>query len=325
MQRFKSRVRHFVALAIWFIGLIIFISLSIWNISATKKDAENRLIGEASRTAGELSSLIALSQWELDELTSKAAIAGAMDDERIYAIKITRDHNILAGQRRNYLWEPIPWDDEIAEYTIQGMNPIKIGSDIVGRVEVWLSPRLMNEENSLQMRREILRCIMISLIWTAVLVLVFWQWGDFRHLRNFLNKKAPDPDKIVLGLANQETSIDNPKEEYLPYSPINSKAGRKYQRTNPEAWSITCGMFKQTFSRAPNLMSRLFSDGELAGLCHIGHMLEQAAPCIGAINLAKTAKEMQRALNDPECTAKALPVEQCVFALEEVLDALSNE
>ena len=28
---------------------------------------------------------------------------------------------MLEGQRRNYQWEPIPWDDEIAENSVQGM------------------------------------------------------------------------------------------------------------------------------------------------------------------------------------------------------------
>lgn len=321
MERLSRGSRRIIALAIWAAGLLMFILLGWWSLNSGSKDSENRLIGEAARAAGEISALLSLAQWELDEHTAGAAIRGALEDERIYAVKITQHNKMLAGQRRNYLWEPVPWDDEITEYSVQGMNPIKINGEAIGRVEVWLSPRLTHEENSLLAWREFWRMLLIVIFWTAALLLLFWEWGDFRRLKKFISRheEQPEKEKIILGLGNHKTEDVGEQAER---GPVNPDEGRRYQRKHPDAWLVTAGMFKQTFAKAPTLMSRLYSEGELAGLCHLGRMLEQAAPCVGAVKLEEAARDMQQCLNDPECKALALPVDQCVSALEEVLDAL---
>lgn len=289
-----------------------------WNIDSGRKDSENRLISEAARAAGEISHLLALPTIEIDERTARATSQGAMEDERLYAVKITSGKEMLYGQRRNYMWEPVPWDDEIAEASIQGMNPIRIDGQNVGRVEVWLSQRVSMEENSLLARREIWRFVIFAIIWTAAFV--FWGWNDARKIGTGLRSPAErrKAEKIILGSNREEVT-----EKILPI--VDANYGRKYQCQNDNAWLVTAGMFRQTFTRAPELLSRLYAEGETAGICHLGRMLEQAAPCVGAMALEKAAKEMQAALNDPECKAKALPVEKCVAALEDVLDALCGK
>ncbi|MEE0816756.1 MAG: hypothetical protein U0M13_13965, partial [Desulfovibrio fairfieldensis] len=98
-----------------------------------------------------------------------------------------------------------------------------------------------------------------------------------------------------------------------------------FQRKHADAWQITAGLFRQCFARAPELLSRLYADGETAGLCHLGRMLELAAPCLGATRLTEAARAMQVALNDPQCETAALAVEECMRALEDVLAALGGE
>lgn len=338
--------RRWLALATWAAGLLLFLLLGLWNLNSSRRDAENRLISEAGRTAAQLAALLSLPAWELDELTARTIVMAAMEDDSIYAVKVQTKRGMLEGQRRNYQWEPVPWDDEIAENTVQGMNPLKMEGRTVGSVEVYLSPRLSAEEQALTARREVWRFALAALFWTGALLLLLWHWGDLARLRRLLARKAdaalpgPDasaPEKIVLGLSASTAEGDNAPDEGegrapqahgapVPcFAPVNPALGRSFQRKHADAWQITAGLFRQCFARAPELLSRLYADGETAGLCHLGRMLELAAPCLGATRLTEAARAMQAALNDPQCETAALAVEECMRALEDVLAALGGE
>lgn len=326
--------RRNIALLIWAVGLALLFLLGQWNLESSRRDAENRLSNEAARVSAQLATLLALPAWELDEISARTIVMGAMEDDRVYAVKVETRQGMLEGQRRNYLWEPVPWDDELSENCVQGMNPLKMEGQNVGTVEVWLSPRLMEEEESQLAARERWRFGLAAALWTLALLLLLWQWGDLAALGRRLARSGSAQDEdaasiepVTLGLAPRESgenAEDKSKVEKAPALAVNRDAGRRFQRKNPEAWRVTAGMFRQTFARAPQLMGRLFADGETAGLCHLGRMLEQAAPCLGAERLTVAAQKMQAALNDPDCETRALPVEECARALEEVLAALDG-
>ena len=113
--------RRRLALAVWAAALLLFLLMGVWNVNADRQEAENRLSSEAGRTAAQLAALLSLPAWELDELAARTIVMAAMADESIYAVKVQTNKGLLEGQRRNYQWEPVPWDDEIAENSVQGM------------------------------------------------------------------------------------------------------------------------------------------------------------------------------------------------------------
>ncbi len=334
MKRPNRSLRRWLAFLIWVLGLIVFASLAWWNLASGRKDAENRLISEAGRTAAQIAGLLALPGIRPEGGAARAITAAALDDERVYAIKISMKKGFTEGLRRNYMWEPVPWDDEIAENCVQGMSPIRVAGRVEGKVDVWLSPRSNAEDDTLLDHRERLRLFLTYALWTLVFVLLLWYWGEFRHFRKLLSgsvqNETPDgnrAEEIVLslaanaGAAKAETaaSRDGGASAF-----VSASLGREFQKSSPDAWLVTAGLFRQTFGRAPELISRLYAEGETAGLCHLGRMLEQAAPCVGAAALAKAAKDMQQALNDPACKTRALPVEICARILEQTLDALGG-
>ena len=333
--RISRTARRAAALLVWGAGIALLFVLGLWNLETSRRDAENRLSAEAGRMAAQLATLLALPAWDLDEMTARTIVMGAMEDERLYAIKVETRQGIIEGQRRNYLWEPVPWDDELSEDCVQGMNPLKVEGETVGSVEVWLSPRLMGEEEAQLLARERWRFSLGTALWTLALLLLLWLWGDLAALRRLLGRlgstaegddaKAP-PEPVVLGLAPRaaEEGAGPDAAPLAEAPPVDRDLGRRFQRKNPDAWRVTAGLFRQTFARAPGLMQRLYADGETAGLCHLARMLEQAAPCLGAERLAEAARRIQAALNDPDCETRALPVEECGKALEEVLAALES-
>lgn len=336
MPHITHGTRRWLALTAWAAGLLLFLLLGLWNLNSSRRDAENRLISEAGHMASQLAGLLSLPAWELDELTARTIVMAAMEDERIYAVKVQTRQGMLEGQRRNYQWEPVPWDDEIAEDTVQGMNPLKMEGRTIGSVEVYLSPRLSVEEQGLMARREFWRFVLAALFCTGVLLLLLWYWGDLARLRRLLARKTDEtltgsaeaaPDRIMLGLSAPVADSDEAAavDASAAPAPVNAALGRRFQRKHVAAWRITAGLFRQSFAHAPELLSRLYADGQVAGLCHLGRLLEVAAPCLGAARLEEAARDMQVALNDPQCETAALTVEACAHALEDVLAALGGE
>lgn len=317
-EKTSSSTNIGIALAIWAAGLVVCLGLGLWNVSSYRQDAENRLISEAGRTAAQIAGLLSLPGTRPDSMNARALVLASMEDERIYAIRIQTKQGVMEGQRRNHIWEPIAWDDEIAENCVRGVNPVKISGKPAGIVEVWLSPRSSQEDASLLAMRERWGFAAFALLWTLGLTLVFWHWGIFRQLhKKWQQRKSSQETKEITGLEN-ESCLEGEPDTGL----ISANAGHKYQSAHPDSWLVTAGMFRQTFAHAPHLINRLYAEGEIAGLCHLGRMLEQAAPCIGAEPLAKAAHAMQTALNDPDCEARGLPVEECVRILDQTLAAL---
>ena len=335
MSKISRGLRCWCAVIIWIFGLLLFFALGLWNVMAFRADAENRLISESGRVAAQLAGLLTHPGARFDESAARAIVGAAMEDDRVYAVKVETRDTMLAGQRRNYMWEPTAWDDEIAENCVQGMNPIRIAGRPEGKVDVWLSPRVNAEEEALLFDREILRFGIVAFVWTGIFCLLLWHWGDFRRLASLLEgisagsggeEKAPD--RLVLGLAHAAKKPAEPVETGEAAGQpelVDANVARTYQRKHPQAWLVTAGLFRQTFARAPHLLNRLYADGETAGLCHLGHMLELAAPCIGAMPLQQAARRMQDALNDPSCEARAIPVEECCKILEQTLVALGGD
>ena len=352
--------RRRVALAVWAASLLMFVLLGVWNVNADRHEAENRLRSEAGRTATQLAALLSLPAWEMDELAARTIVMAAMENETIYAIKVQAKQGMLEGQRRNYQWEPVPWDDEIEENAVLGKSPLKMEGRPVGTVEVYFSPRLADEELAQKARREVVRFCFSGAFSTVALLALLWFWGDMARLwaavaasafKKDVPPSGPEGDAAARGsattrsdAAGQEVaaasdssashvSASSPEPAPFPSSlredlaagaVVSPELGRAFLLRRPEAWRVTAGLFGQTFAHAPLLLLRLFEEGDAENLCRLGHILERAAPCVGAERLAAAAVAMQTALNDPDGESAAVAVEECVLALKEVLASLNG-
>lgn len=347
----RRKWRRLWALGIWGAGVLLLVLQMTWELASLRRDVESRLISEAGRAAAQVAGLLSLPAWERDELAVRTVIMSIMEDERVYGIMVQTRQGFFDGMRRNYQWEPVPWDDEITEHAVQGMSQLSMEGEFIGKVEVYLSRRGAAAEIRAGRAREIRQGILWLLYLTAALLSLFWYWGELGHWRRLLlaqwqrlrgggeDAAAGGEDAssatptgqppIRLGLSPAarkdvpaEATVDTAAPEEGPVI-ISPELGRGYQRTHPESWRITAGLFRQTFDRGPQVLTRLYEESEPAALCHLGRMLERAAPCLGAERLAEAARAMQTALNDPQCETQATAVENCSAALRDVLTALS--
>lgn len=377
------------ALVIWASGLLLLVLCSLWAMRADRESARERLAVQARNTAVQLAALLAVPAWDVDELSARTIVMAAMEDERIYAIQVQTLQGMLEGQRRNYQWEPVPWDDEMAEDAVAGLSPLRVEGRPVGTVQVYVAPRVSQEEAALVARRELWRFALSAAFWTAGLAVVF-------RLRRGRRPEAASgghmpgmPDTVgtsdisqiagtsgisdicalcgspvtpaipgtpaTAGMPGTATEVEMAQSALsgtaaqaeacpsAPYGPtpenraaeelaallphaageiISPALGLAFMRRHDHVWQITAGMFRHCFAHAPGLMSRLYEEGDSVSLCRLGYLLERAAPCFGAERLAGAAKDMQTALHGPDGLRATLAVEECVLALDEVLDSL---
>lgn len=341
----RRKWRRLWALGIWGAGVLLLVLQVSWGLSSLRRDVESRLISEAGRAAAQVAGLLSLPAWERDELAVRTVIMSIMEDARVYGIMVQTRQGFFDGMRRNYQWEPVPWDDEITEHAVQGMSQLSMEGEFIGKVEVYLSRRDAAAEIRAGRAREIRQGVLWFVYLTAALLSLYGYWGELGRWRRLLRAHwqrlrggedaaaedgaPPAQPTIRLGLspAAGTDAPDGAAEAAAPEEVgpviISPDLGRGYQRTHPESWRITAGLFRQTFDRGPQVLTRLYEESEPAALCHLGRMLERAAPCLGAERLAEAARAMQTALNDPQCETQATAVENCSAALRDVLTALN--
>lgn len=322
----RRQQRRWMVLGVWLCAMLLAAGQGLWAIWQYRADAEARLLGDAGRTAARVVGMLSLSGGIPDAAAALVAVDVAMDDDRVYGIRIQTARGVHAGMRRNYQWEPVPWDDEIMEDTVQGMSQIKEEGRPVGSVEIYMSRRLTNEECALTVRAEAVRFGLNAVFFSCLLLWLLRRYGDLTRLLQFLQTcwqgKRAEQER-------EERSAGELAREGVPVplaqpasSAIDLEKGRRYMSEHRESAGITAGLFRQTFRDAAALMGRLFARGAVAELSHLGRLLELAAPCLGADKLAEAAGAMQRALNDPQHETPAQAVEACAQALDEVLTAL---
>ena len=368
-----------IVLAMWCAGLLALLLPALWTVRAEREAARERLAVEARNTAVQLSALLAVPAWDVDELAARTIVMAAMEDESIYAVKVQTPQGMLEGQRRNYQWEPVPWDDEIDEEAVSGLSPLRVEGRPVGTVEVYVSPRVSQEGAALTARRETWRFALSFLCWTAALAFL-WRTrlqrgatGDATgeggaqsplrrepkdvpladvSLADVSPDDAPPDDAPAVAATGAEAlsetaapcgqvqavrvspcrgdGMDAPGAESSepPSAPLEAgevvspALGLAFMRRHDHAWQVTAGLFRHSFAQGPELMGRLYAAGDNAALCRLGDLLERAAPCLGAERLGAAARDMQTALHCPDRERATLAVEECVLALDAVLDAL---
>ena len=244
MAQINNVSRRRLALAVWAAALLLFLLMGVWNVNEDRQEAENRLGSDAGRMAAQLAALLSLPAWELDELAARTIVMAAMADDSIYAIKVQSNKGMLEGQRRNYQWEPVPWDDEIPENSVQGMNPLKMEGRPVGTVEVFLSPRITDEDLAQKARREVARFSISAAFCTLVLLLLLWHWGDLTRVRVLLFMRTPfhpdarkrvgSADASVAGDDQPPASAPVAEGEPAPASAVTAPTDQQEQIVPPQ-------------------------------------------------------------------------------------------
>lgn len=124
------------------------------------------------------------------------------------------------------------------------MNPLKMEGRPVGTVEVFLSPRITDEDLAQKARREVARFSISAAFCTLVLLLLLWHWGDLTRVRVLLFMRTPfhpDARKRVGSAAASVAGDDQPpasapvaEGEPAPASAVTAPTDQQEQIVPPQ-------------------------------------------------------------------------------------------
>lgn len=151
--------------------LILFGWYQWWEL----KNEETRELKElAEITTRRLAENLVSPLWDLDSQQIERTLLSEMLDKRVYAILVKENYEerILGGKKRDEQWEPVSVSADIQGDYIRKTAEVTKGSERIGLVEVYISPRFMVEN----LDQEVLQVARIILILDLTL-LVFLFFG----------------------------------------------------------------------------------------------------------------------------------------------------
>ncbi len=156
-----NSIQFRVSMVLFLLTAIILTAFVAFNFyrNRSRLDSEFHLIADI--TASRLSIHLMESLWDLDDKQVGDSLEAEMLDRQIHSI-IVRDNDdktIFSGRTRDPAWKIVETDKNLAGSFVKSSKPIRKGEEHIGLVEVYLTPRFMEED---------FKQLMINIIITAV-------------------------------------------------------------------------------------------------------------------------------------------------------------
>lgn len=161
-------------IVLWALFMALLLTLTAWQLHATRLDATQRLQADAQRMATRAARILSVPAWEINEVSARSIILTEMEDSRVYGMVVYDTQGYLEGQRRNDNWEPTPWDDLIPDTMVEAQQALELEDNHVGIVRIYLSPRLLEEDMSALWWREMARFGIVATALFVLLLLALW-------------------------------------------------------------------------------------------------------------------------------------------------------
>lgn len=312
---------RFVAVSLWFLALLLTFAMTSWRIHSVHQEAESLLATQASQIAEQIANLLSTPGYALDDTTARPIVFTAMKNSSLYAIKVFSEEGLLEGQRRGAQGELEPWDGILLEKTVQAICPVDdpVTNRKIGTIEVYFRAAKALDYVDDVVFQETIRMLLTFVFVSLCLGLFFWKYADLRlealpllvRLRKNKNSGQSSTEDILQELVTKE------KNKNI----IDLDEGRSHINKTQDAMNVPAALFGQVFSHTPEILARLAADESEKEIVHLGQLLAEAAPCIGASRLHESALAMQKEISSQSKEMHRAIVE-CQKNLEEVLELL---
>jgi methyl-accepting chemotaxis protein len=163
-----------IAFATIIITTLVLGGFAIYDTIVTKQQMEAELNRLAEVTASRLSKHLVIPLWDLDQVSAEEAVNAEMLEQQIYAI-IVRDSNgtsLFTGKTRNHAWDPVDLDlnGVGAKGLAVSTKDITNRGEVIGKVEVYLTPSFLNDELKQATFETLIQVIVLDLL---IFLLVF--------------------------------------------------------------------------------------------------------------------------------------------------------
>lgn len=175
-----NKVQTRIGLLIIFISLITFVISGAYDYSSMRSNMFQELNVKADGLVERLSESLITPLWNVDQAAINRIILSEMNDKRVKAILVTEDngHNIFAGKIRDRNWNIIDFSKWPKGNLVKRKAEISIMNQPIGAVEIFLSPKFIEDElyhsllNSLLRTMLLVAMLMVTLFITMRRILI---------------------------------------------------------------------------------------------------------------------------------------------------------
>ncbi|WP_432735452.1 response regulator [Maridesulfovibrio sp. FT414] len=175
-----DKVQTRIGLLIIFISLITFVISGAYDYSSMRNDMLQEINEKADGLVERLSESLITPLWNVDQAAINRIILSEMNDKRIKAILVTEDNgqNVFAGKIRDEDWNLADFSEWPKGKLIKRKAEITIMNQPIGAVEIFLTPKFIEDElyhsllNSLLRTMFLVVLLMVTLFVTMRRILI---------------------------------------------------------------------------------------------------------------------------------------------------------
>lgn len=161
-----DKVQTKIGILIVAISLVSFIVSGAYDYSSMRRDMLNELNQKADGLVERLSESLITPLWNVDQAAINRILLSEMNDKRIKAILVTEDNgnNVFAGKIRNESWNIVDFKTWPIGKFVKRKAEISIMNQPIGAVEIFLSPKFVDDELYHSILSSLLRTVMLVLL-----------------------------------------------------------------------------------------------------------------------------------------------------------------
>lgn len=195
-----------IAFATIFITTFVLGGFAVYNTLTNKQLKEAELNQLAEVTAARMSKHLVIPLWDLDQSSAEEAVRAEMLEQQIYAI-IVRDSDgttVFAGKKRDNGWNIV--DLELTAVGAKGLatsiQPVMNRGEVIGEVEVYLTPKFLNAELRAATFEILIQVIVLDLLIFLLVYLILR-----KLILQPVNKLTDAAESMSMGNLNTEIKI----------------------------------------------------------------------------------------------------------------------
>ncbi|MFW5499545.1 MAG: response regulator [Maridesulfovibrio sp.] len=161
-----DKVQTRIGVLIVAISLISFIVSGAYDYSLMRRNMLNELNQKADGLVERLSESLITPLWNVDQAAINRILLSEMNDKRIKAILVTEDNgnNVFAGKMRDENWNIINFKNWPIGKFVKRKTEISIMNQPIGAVEIFLSPKFIDDELSQSLLNSLLRTMLLVML-----------------------------------------------------------------------------------------------------------------------------------------------------------------
>ncbi|NDV25566.1 hybrid sensor histidine kinase/response regulator [Desulfovibrio sp. JC010] len=161
-----DKVQTRIGILIVVISLISFVVSGAYDYSSMRNNMLKELNQKADGLVERLSESLITPLWNVDQAAINRILLSEMNDKRIKAILVTEDNgnNVFAGKIRNEEWHIVSFKSWPIGKFVKRKAEISIMNQPIGAVEIFLSPKFIDDELYQSLLNSLLRTMMLVVL-----------------------------------------------------------------------------------------------------------------------------------------------------------------